>query len=180
MKLTEKLLNSEEVLKFNCFSITKDTVVMPNNNIIERTYLKHPGGVAIIAINENDEVAIVNQYRNSIKMITKEIPAGKTDKDPNETSLHAAKRELREETGFIAKDIYFLGTTYPSVGILDEKLELYFAKGLVKDKMDLDEDEFINIEWIKINKFEEMIKNQSIIDTKSICAFYLAKLNNYI
>lgn len=180
MKLIEKLVDSKVILKFDEFSLNKDTVIMPNNNIKERTYLCHPGGVAILAINEKNEIAIVNQYRNSIKMITKEIPAGKTDKDPLESDIAAAKRELREETGYIASEISYLGKTYPSAGILDEKLEIFFAKNLTKDKMDLDDDEFINIEWINTSKFEEMIKNKTIIDTKTICAYFMAKLNNLI
>ncbi len=180
MKLNEKLIESKVLLEFDCFSLNRDTVIMPNNNIKERTYLKHPGGVAILAINENCEIAIVNQYRNSIRMITKEIPAGKTDKDPDESSIDAAKRELREETGYIAKDISYLGETFPSAGVLDEKLEIYFAKNLIKDKMDLDDDEFINIEWIHTSKFEEMIKERKIIDTKSICAYFMAKLDNLV
>ncbi|MBK5202051.1 MAG: NUDIX hydrolase [Spirochaetaceae bacterium] len=180
MKLIEKLVESKVIFKFDGFSLNKDTVIMPNGNIKERTYLSHPGGVAILAINEKNEIAIVNQYRNSIKMITKEIPAGKTDKDPLESDIDAAKRELREETGYIAKDISYLGKTYPSAGILDEKLEMFFARNLIKDEMDLDDDEFINIEWIHTSKFEEMIKEKIIIDTKSICAYFMAKLNNLI
>ena len=180
MKLNETLVNSKEQLQFDSFTLVTDKVILPNNKEKDRTYIKHPGGVAILAKNINNELLIVNQYRHAIKMITKEIPAGKMDKDPNETILDAAHRELREETGFFASSMTYLGHTYPSAGILNEKLELFFATGLTKTETDLDDDEFINIEFIPKDKFENLIKNNELDDSKTISSYFLAKLKGLI
>jgi ADP-ribose pyrophosphatase len=180
MKLKETLINSKNRLTFDSFTLVTDTVILPNDKNKDRTYLKHPGGVAILAQNDKDEFLIVNQYRHAIKMITKEIPAGKMDKDPSETILDAAHRELREETGFTASSIVYLGHTYPSAGILDEKLELFFATDLTKAEIDLDDDEFINLEFISKKTFEEMIKTNEIDDSKTVASYFLAKLKDLI
>ncbi len=180
MKLEEPLIDSKERLSFDSFTLITDTVILPNTKKKDRTYLKHPGGVAILAQNNEGEFVIVNQYRHAIRMITKEVPAGKMDKNPSETILEAAHRELREETGFLASSIIHLGHTYPSAGLLDEKLELFFATGLDKVETDLDDDEFINIELISKDTFESMIKNNEIDDSKTVVSYYLAKLKNLI
>lgn len=180
MNLKEVLIKTKERLKFDSFSLTTDTVILPNNKEKDRTYIKHPGGVAILAITSDKNVLIVNQYRHAIGLVTKEIPAGKMDKSPMETIEQSAQRELQEETGFAARKLIHLGHTYPSAGILDEKLELFFAIDLIESSLEQDDDEFINLEFINQSDFEEMIKNNSIDDAKTVTAYYLAKLKNLI
>lgn len=180
MKLKEKLIASKDVLNFDCYTLKRDTVILPTSSKKDRTYIHHPGGVVIIAINSREEILLVNQYRHPIKEITREFPAGKMDKIPNERIEMAAHRELKEETGYISNNLIHIGHTYPSAGILDEKLELFFATDLEKSTTDLDEDEFINIEWISKRKFESLIKDNTISDAKTVAAYFLAKLNNLV
>lgn len=180
MKLEEKLIKSKELLKFDSFKLIRDTVTMPNGVNKERTYLKHPGGVTILAINDKKDILMVKQYRHPIQKVTLELPAGKTDKDPKETLLQAAKRELKEETGYTAKTFEFLCYTYPSAGIIDQRLALYFAKDLVKGDMNLDDDEFINTTFVPLKEFETLLLRSNITDAKTVTAYTIAKLKKFI
>lgn len=114
--------------------------------------------------------AMVRQYRHPIEQVTLEIPAGKLDKLPDETPEHAALRELREETGYIAQSLTSLGIVYPSPGIVDEVLHLFLARGLCKEQQELDEDEFVHCVWMSAQKLKEQILSGAITDIKTICA----------
>lgn len=180
MNLLEKKVSSKEVFSFDCYKIQEDTVVLPNNIKKNRTYIQHPGGVGIVAINENKQLAFVQQYRYPIGEVTYEIPAGKLDKNEAEDPLEGAKRELEEETGFYANNIEEIGKIYPSPGIIDEKLLLYFANDLKKGDLNLDEDEFINVFWFSLSQFKEKVKNGEINDSKTITAITMAEIYNLL
>ncbi|WP_320127625.1 NUDIX hydrolase [uncultured Sphaerochaeta sp.] len=137
--------------------------------------MHHPGGVVILAVNDKNQVALVKQNRFAIEEETLELPAGKLDKSATETPLEGAQRELREEVGCLAKEWTFLGYVYPSPGILDEKLWLYFAKEIIPSQQDLDFDEILTAEWIDLETFHSFISAGSIHDAKTLCAYLIAK-----
>ena len=172
--LEEKFLSREEIYGGK-YKFWLDELQMPDGRIIKREHLHHPGGVAVLAVNDEGRIAFVKQYRHPISQITEEIPAGKLDKIPNEDTIHAANRELREETGCTASEIIPLGFIYPSPGVMDEILHLFFARGLVQSSRELDDDEFIDVEWLPIPEVEERIRNGEMTDAKGIIAFAKAK-----
>jgi len=181
MQLTEqKKTTGQTLYKSKSYSFRVDTVVLPNGNKTKREVLTHPGGVAILAVSEDKRIAVVKQYRYAIDKITIEIPAGKMDKIPDEQPLETAKRELKEETGLEASVFEYLGAIYPSPGIMTEILHLYFAANLHTSCQELDEDEFIEVDWIDYEKLEKDICNGDIKDCKTICAFSLAKIKGLI
>ncbi|MGI5174292.1 NUDIX hydrolase [Treponema sp. OMZ 840] len=181
MQLTEqKKTIGKTLYKSKSYAFRVDTVVLPDGNKTKREVLIHPGGVAILALSEDKRIAVVKQYRYAIDKVTVEIPAGKMDKIPGEQPLETAKRELKEETGLEASVFEYLGAIYPSPGIMTEILHLYFAANLHMSRQELDEDEFIEVDWIDCEKLEKDICSGDITDCKTICAFSLAKIRGFI
>ncbi|MCI5956726.1 MAG: NUDIX hydrolase [Clostridiales bacterium] len=175
-QLVEQLLGREVIYRGKSYQFWLDELLLPNGARIRREHLHHPGGVAILALDEKKRCAMVRQYRHPIGQVTLEIPAGKLDKLPNESPEHAALRELREETGYTAHSLVSLGKIYPSPGIIDEVLYLFLAKGLETGQQELDDDEFIHTQWIPIDELEEQIAQGTFEDTKTICALTRARL----
>lgn len=178
--LRETEVSSHTVYRGNSYSFSMDEVILPNGTRRTREHLHHPGGVAVLAVNASGEIAMVEQYRHPIRQITLEIPAGKLDKVPNEQPTDAALRELREEIGFNAKHIESLGYVFPSPGVMDEKLWLFFANHLETDRQELDEDEFIHVRWMQPQLLQKQIADGSITDVKTICAWTRAMMNGML
>ena len=113
LDLVEKCLDRKVVYQGMSYQLWLDRLLLPNGVQMMREHLHHPGGVAVLAVDESGRCAMVRQYRHPIEQITLEIPAGKLDKLPHETPLHAAHRELREETGFVAEQMISMGQVFP-------------------------------------------------------------------
>ncbi len=101
---------------------------LKNGRCSVRDVVRHCGAVAIVALTENGKIALVRQYRTALDRVTVEIPAGKMD--PGEEPLDCAKRELKEETGFVAGRIAYLTTIATSGGFTDELIHIYLATQL--------------------------------------------------
>ena len=169
MDIREKTIETEKIYDGKIIKLSVDTVITPGGNKATREIIRHPGGVGIVAIDDDDMIDLVEQYRIPYDEILLEIPAGKID--PGETDVkEAAARELREETGLVADTLEFVGNFYPSVGFLDEDLRLFAAKGLRMGETDPDEDEFLNLVKIPFDKAVEMVMNNTIKDGKTIAA----------
>ena len=135
--------------------------------------MRHPGGVAVVAIDDELNVYMIRQYRIPYDQIILEVPAGKLDKGENPDV--AAERELREETGLVADKIISMGNFYPTVGFCDEDLRLYIATGLHQGDSDPDEDEFVEVDKIHIDTLVDMIMDNKIRDGKTIAAIFKAR-----
>lgn len=174
MNIDETLVESELLYTFPPYTLVKDTVRMPDEKLATRTFVTHPGGVAVLAVNEQGLISFVRQVRHPIGQETLEIPAGKLDRDTTETKCEAAKRELREETGLSCDHIVELGPIHPSPAITDEVITLFFASGLHAGAQNLDDDEFINTTWLSVDEAKAKILSHEIADAKTICAFAMA------
>jgi len=173
MDKTEKKINSNIIYNGKIINLIVDDVICPTKNTSQREYITHPGGVAILAISDN-KVLLEKQFRYPFNKEIFEIPAGKLEK--NENHLVAAKRELKEETGYVAKSLIYLGAIYPTVGYSNEIIYIYLANDLTQGKQSLDEDEVIDFEWVDLIEFTRMIKEGVITDAKTICALQFYNL----
>ena len=175
MNLEEKQLKAEYLYKGRIINLRRDEALLPNGNTALREIIEHPGGVCVAALTDNDEVLMVRQFRYPYGEVVLEIPAGKRD-SREENPLECGKRELREETGAIAERFYDLGQLYPTPGYCGEIIWLYAATGLSFGETDFDEDEFLTVERIPLEKCVEMILSGEIKDAKTQTAVLKLKL----
>ncbi|AXK35526.1 NUDIX hydrolase [Streptomyces armeniacus] len=111
----------------NKTSVRTDEVVMPDGTVVNRDYQVHPGSVAVVALDEQDRVLVLSQYRHPVRQKLWEIPAGLLDV-PGENPLHAAQRELYEEAHIKAEDWRVLADVYTTPGGSDEAVRVFLAR----------------------------------------------------
>ena len=173
MDIREKTVSSEVRYDGKIIKLHIDKVICPNGKEALREIVRHPGGVAVVPVDDEGYVYMVRQYRIPYDAIMLEVPAGKLDKGENPDV--AAERELREETGLVAEKIISLGNFYPTVGFCDEDLRMYIATGLKQGEADPDDDEFVEVEKIHIDTLADMIMNNEIRDGKTIASVLKAR-----
>lgn len=162
----EKTVASKLIFDGAVVHLYRDDIELPNGKPAFREYVKHVGAVCVVPVTDEGEVICVRQYRYPFGKVLTEIPAGKLD-SPDEDPTEAVLRELREETGATPRELTFIGDVYPSVAILNEVIHMYMATGLSFGETDPDEDEFLDIVKIPIEKMVEMIMNGEICDSKT-------------
>ena len=164
--LIETCAASKSVFEGKILHVYVDDINLPNGGKGFREYIKHIGAVAVLPLTDDGKVICVRQYRYAVGEVTTEIPAGKLD-SPDENPVKAAMRELREETGAVCKELTYLGTYLASPAILDEKINLYLARGLDFGETDPDDDEFIDVEQIPLAEMVERVMRGEILDGKT-------------
>lgn len=166
--LTEKTKESKEVYKGKLLHVFYDEALLPNGEVSSREWIKHPGACAVVPIFKNGDIMMINQFRYPMKQIFLEVPAGKIDSEEN--PFNTAKRELQEETGIEAQDLYYIGHFYPAIGYADEIIHIFAATGLNEGYKETDKDEFIMNERIAFSDAIELIHNGEITDGKTIAS----------
>ncbi len=141
-------------------------VQLQNGMTSKREVVRHPGAVAIVAMDSDDHVLLVRQYRFAAGRVMVEIPAGTLNKD--EDPALCADRELQEETGYKAGQLDSLGGIYVAPGYTTEFIHLFLAKDLSESRLAMDDDEFIDVQRIPFDEALAMIDRNEIIDGKSI------------
>ena len=170
MELTERMVSSQTIFEGHIIKVTLDEAELPNGKLAAREVVYHPGGVAVLALDEDGNVPLVRQFRYPIQRLLLELPAGKLDHGDEEDAIEGAKRELSEETGLEAAQWTYLGSMLVSPGFCDERLHMYLAQDLRRIGQHLDEDEFLNVEYISLDKAVDMVLNNEIKDGKTQAA----------
>ena len=172
MELYEKKLTSKQIFDGKVVKLYVDTVELPDGSEAIREIVRHPGAVCVIPVTKDMDVVTVKQYRYAFEQIMLEIPAGKLE--PGEDPFEAVKRELEEESGVVAKKIEYLGEIFTTVAIFDEKIHLYLATELEFKDAHPDDDEFLEVENIHLEKLYELVMNGEIKDAKTQIAILKA------
>lgn len=166
-KFEERTLSSEQIFNGKIVHLQVDKVTLPDGNIATRELIKHPGAVAVIALNKENKLIMVEQYRKPCERSLVEIPAGKLEK--GEDPKQAAIRELEEETGYAARDLQYITSFYSSPGFADELLHIYFTDQLEKldNPRKADEDEFVEVHELSLAEAQKFVADQKICDAKT-------------
>jgi len=150
-----------------------ETVRLPNGHSISLEVVHHPGGAAIVAVDEGQRLCLLRQYRHAAGAWIWELPAGKREHD--EDPLHTAQRELEEEAGLRASSWRTLGTTLTTPGFCDEIIHLYLAQGLSTVAQRIEPHELLECHWLPWPRIQEWIHSGDITDAKSIVGIHLAQ-----
>lgn len=173
MDMTEKTMGSETIFEGRVIRVKRDTVELPNGSTATREVVEHPGGVAIVPVDDEGNVYMVRQYRYPLGRLCLEIPAGKLDY--GESHKECGLRELSEETGMETDNFVYLGVFCPSPGFSQELIHIYLATRLHQKSMHLDEDEFLEVEKYPLHELIGMIHEGKIQDGKTVIGLLMAK-----
>ena len=166
MELTERTLKSETIFEGAIVTLLLDQAELPNGKAASREVVRHPGGVAVLPLDEEGMVTLVQQYRYPFHQVLLELPAGKLD--PGEDHRVAAARELEEETGLQAGDLQYLGCLLASPGFSDERLHMYLARNLRRANSHPDEDEFLNVVTMPFQTLLQQVMDGTLEDAKTV------------
>ncbi len=172
--LMEIIGTKERIYKGKILDVQKWTVTLPNGESSLREIMIHNGASAIAPVDDEGNVYLVRQFRTPFERVLLEVPAGKLDY-AGEDRLEAAKRELREETGFTAEHWTHLTDLLTTPGFCSEVISLYLARGLEKGSLDLDDDEFIDLVKMPLDEALQMVYDGKIADAKTVSCLLLAK-----
>lgn len=165
-----KIISSKELLRNKLFRVVDEVATDPSGFEIHRSIVRHPGSSVMMAVDERDRVLLVRQYRLPAEGNMWELPAGRID--PGETPLQAAKRELREETGYSARKWTKLVSFWASPGYIDEKMNLFLATEVTEGKQQPMEDERIEIRWFGRKQLHDMVTAGKIRDGKTLIGYF--------
>ena len=176
MNTQERQKDFKYIYEGAVINLRVDTAILPNGKTAKREVVEHPGGVCVLPIDKNGDILFVKQFRYPYMEETLEIPAGKRDKSGDSDPLTCGKRELKEETGATAQNYISIGTLYPSPGYCNEVIYMYIATDLTFGKPNPDEDEFLNLCRIPLNKAVNMVLSGEITDAKTQIAVLKAEV----
>ena len=170
--LTEQRLSGEEVYAGKFFRVHRDSVRLPDGSRGVREFVRHPGAVVVVPLHDDGRVVLERQYRYPHGREFIELPAGKLE--PGEPHLETAKRELQEETGYVAAHWVRLGVLHTTVAYSDEAIEMFLARGLQKRQARLDAGEFLEVLELPLAEAVAMVRDGQITDAKTVAALLWA------
>ena len=150
----------------------RDKVTTVNGGTSYREIIEHPGGVVMAAITKDDKMVMIHQYRKAVDQVVFEAPAGKLE--IGEDLVEAARRELKEETGYRSKQIDFMGSYFSSCGYTSEKLHIFLCRDLTPGATDFDEHEALVVEEQPLADLFQMVLAGRVNDAKTALAILLA------
>lgn len=174
--MPEKRLNRELIYQGKIIKVTRDTVLLPNDNQTIREIVEHASVVCVMPVDQNGYVHMVKQYRYAISDELLEVPAGGIE--DGESPEEAAIRELQEEIGMLPGQLIELGGFWLTPGWCNEYMYAYLAKDLSESKLEPDDDENIQVVKIPLGELMREINSGLIHDAKTIATVLLG--NNHL
>lgn len=170
---TEKKVSSRAVYRGRMLAVNEDEVRLPDGNLALREYILHPGAAVILPLFDDSTVLIERQFRYPVGQHFYELPAGKLE--ANEPSLETAKRELLEETGYVAAEWRELSHLHPCIGYSNERIDFFLARKLEFKGAQPDEGEFVETLRLSVPETIEWIRSGRITDAKTILGLFWAE-----
>lgn len=168
--LRETRVGGQELFKGDFLHAMRDRVRLPDGQLTQREYIVHPGAVMIVPWLQGPDgslqLVLERQYRYPVQQTIIEFPAGKLD--PGEAHLVCAQRELREETGYTAREWARAGLLHPVVSYSTEFIEVWFARGLQAGERRLDEGEFLEVFTASPEQLYAWCRDGEITDAKTL------------
>jgi ADP-ribose pyrophosphatase len=170
--MTAKINDRTTIYNARVFTLVRENVTLDNDVTTDVEFVEHPGATAVIPMLNETRIVLLKQYRHTLKKYIWEIPAG--TRDPKESVIDCAKRELIEETGYSAAHWHKLGEITPVPGYSNERVYIFIATELKTAERHLDEDEIINVHEVAFEEALDMIRRGEIQDAKSIAGLFMA------
>lgn len=164
--LRETPLARSELLRGHFLHVVRDTVQLPSGKEATREFVLHPGAVMVIGLLDDGRVVLERQYRHPMQSVMVEFPAGKLD--AGETGLVCAQRELLEETGYSALEWAYAGQLAPTIAYSDERIGIWFARGLSLGERRLDDGEFLDVFAAAPEELQAWCRSGDVIDGKTL------------
>lgn len=161
-----------QIYKGRIVDLRLEQVTLPNKVNVTLELMHHPGAAAIVAVDGEGAVTLVQQYRHAAGGFIWEIPAGVLH--PGEEPIQCAARELREETGLLAGSWHRLGSILSSPGFCDERIHLFLGRDLTTTEQQLDHDEVLSVSRVPLSQALDMIRGGAIEDAKTIAGLHHA------
>lgn len=171
---TEKKLSSRTAYRGRMLQVNEDEVELPDGGRASREYVVHPGAALILPVFDDGSILLERQYRYPAGDHFYELPAGKFE--PDEPGLETAKRELLEETGYVAAEWRALGNVFPCIGYSDEVIAFYLARKLeYKRAQQLDAGEFLETLRLPLAEALDWVRRGRINDVKTMLGLLFAE-----
>ncbi len=168
-----EILNSEAMYHGRAFDVARCEVRLPDGRLSHYDLVQHRGAVTLVPVDDQGRILLVCQYRLGADRELWELPAGVLE--AGEAPESAAAREVREETGFAARELRKLGEFYMAPGYSSEFMFVFLASGLYEAPLQADADEFLQVAAVPAKECFEMIHSGKIIDGKTIASLLLAQ-----
>jgi ADP-ribose pyrophosphatase len=172
--LTEETLSSECLLSGNLLKVYRDEIRRPDGGTSEREWVKHNGASAIIPLFPDGKTLLVRQFRYPPQREFLELPAGKLDRT-DEDPLEVGRRELEEETGWLAETLIPIGKSYPCIGYSNEVIHFYIARDLRESRQQLEEAEFLEVVEIPFSEALQRARRGELMDMKTVVGLLYAE-----
>ncbi|HEX8638235.1 MAG TPA: NUDIX hydrolase [Pyrinomonadaceae bacterium] len=165
-------VESKRIADCRVFNVREDFCERASDNLKGTFFvLENPDWVNVIALTENEEVVLIEQYRHGAEAVTLEIPGGMVD--AGEPPEAAARRELAEETGYTSENFVYLGKSSPNPALQNNRIFHFLALNCRKTvETDFDEHESIAVKVVDLTAIDELICDESITHSLVLAGFY--------
>ena len=164
--LFEHRIGGTTLLSGGFLEVRRDDVQLPDGRPATREYILHPGAVAVVPILDDGRLVLVRQYRYPVAKVLIEWPAGK--RDDGESTLACAMRELREETGYTAREWAYGGEIHNAAAYSSESIWIWFARGLTPGPQQLDSGEFVEMVTLSEAELDAIAARDGLPDVKTL------------